>query len=96
MIQDITVKCNSRIELPNILNNPTVVRIAKKHNKSNAQVLLRHLVQKGICTIPKSTNPVRLRENLDIFNFKLDEQDLVDLNGLDTGVRLLDFLIFNG
>ncbi|ENN70660.1 1,5-anhydro-D-fructose reductase [Dendroctonus ponderosae] len=89
-------KLGKQIELPNILNNPTVERLAKKHNKSNAQILLRHLVQKGISTIPKSTNPARLRQNLDIFNFKLDEQDLVDMNGLDTGARLLDFLIFNG
>ncbi|KAL1513172.1 hypothetical protein ABEB36_002617 [Hypothenemus hampei] len=89
-------KFGKQIEVPNILKNSTVVEIAEKHKKTSAQVLLRHIVQKDICVIPKSTNAQRLKENLDIFNFKLDQNDVAALNALDRGYRLLDFKIFNG
>lgn len=87
-----------RIEIPSILENPVAKEIAKKHNKSVAQVLLRHIIQRGIVAIPKSTNPERLRQNLDIFNFELDSADMEKLNGLDQGGagRLLDFGLFKG
>lgn len=78
------------------MKNPTVVRLAEKHNKTPAQILLKHTVQKGICVIPKSTNPQRLRENINIFDFTLDEEDMKEMNALDRGVRLLDFTLFNG
>ena len=75
-----------------------VLDIAKKHNKSPAQVLLRHGVQKGLVVIPKSTNEKRLRENLDIFDFKLSSGDMQQLNGLDKGDagKLVDFKLFTG
>lgn len=78
------------------MKNPTVNEIAQKHNKTPAQILLKHTVQRGICAIPKSTNPERLRQNIDIFDFTLDAKDMEALNGLDQGVRLLDFSLFNG
>lgn len=82
--------------MPNILDNPVVDEIAKKHNKSPAQVVLRHGVQKGLIVIPKSTNPGRLRQNLDIFDFELDENDMSKLNGLNKDARFLDFKVFPG
>lgn len=45
---------------------PAVAEIAKKHKKTPAQVLLRHMIQKGIAVIPKSTNPDRIRQNIDV------------------------------
>jgi diketogulonate reductase-like aldo/keto reductase len=48
------------------MNNPTVLEIAKQHGKTPAQVLLRHIVQRGIAAIPKSTNPGRIRQNLQV------------------------------
>lgn len=89
-------KFGKKVELPNIMKNPTVNEIAKKHNKSPAQILLKHIIQRGICAIPKSTNPERLKQNIDIFNFTLDEQDMSAMNALEQGVRLLDFSLFNG
>lgn len=86
------------IELPDILGNPTVSDIAKKHNRTAAQVLLRHLIQNGICAIPKSTNPARLKQNIDIFGFELDQEDMKKMNELDQGgkARILDFGAFKG
>lgn len=53
-------------ELPNLLQNPTVQEVAKELGKTPAQVLLRHIVQRGIAVIPKSTNPDRIRQNFDV------------------------------
>lgn len=72
-----------KIEIPDILGNPVVSRIAKKHGKTEAQILLRQTIQRGIAAIPKSTTPSRIRQNIDIFDFTLDEQDMKDMDGLD-------------
>ncbi|XP_025833486.1 alcohol dehydrogenase [NADP(+)] [Agrilus planipennis] len=87
-----------QVEAPNILGDPVVKRIAKKHNKKESQVLLRHIIQKGIAAIPKSTNPERLKQNIDIFDFELDNEDMKALNALDKGpaARIVDFYAFKG
>lgn len=51
---------------PGILNDPVIKAIAEKHNKTTAQVALRYFVQQGVAVIPKSINPSRLRQNLDV------------------------------
>lgn len=48
------------------MSEPAVLKIAKSHNKTPAQVLLRHLMQLGIAVIPKSANPARIRQNFDV------------------------------
>lgn len=58
-----------RIEFPNLMENPAVVEIAKKHKKTAAQVLLRHMIQQEIAVIPKSTTPERIRQNIDVRAF---------------------------
>lgn len=75
-----------------------VQKIAKNHNKSTAQVLLRHIVQNGMIVIPKSTNPERIKQNIDIFDFELTADELKELNDLDRGEegRIFDFSIFHG
>lgn len=80
------------------MTNEVVQAIASKHKKTVAQVLLRHIVQKGIAAIPKSTNPERLRQNLDVFDFVLDAEDVSKMDGLDKGAaaRILDFTVFPG
>ncbi|XP_072390212.1 1,5-anhydro-D-fructose reductase-like [Diabrotica undecimpunctata] len=84
--------------LVNILANPVVLDVAKKHNKSSAQVALRYLLQQNIIVIPKSVNPERLKSNFDIFNFNLDDEDMKKLNGLDVGedARMGDWKILPG
>jgi diketogulonate reductase-like aldo/keto reductase len=53
-------------DFPDLLNNPTVLKIAEQHAKTSAQILLRHIVQRGIAVIPKSTNPERIQQNLQV------------------------------
>nr|CAD7438983.1 unnamed protein product [Timema bartmani] len=67
------------------LTEPVVVKIAEKHGKTSAQVLLRHIVQRGISVIPKSSNPDRIRQNFQIFDFNLDDEDVRQLDALDRG-----------
>lgn len=55
--------CFSNKLLPEILDNEMLVGVAKKYAKTPAQVMLRYVVQKGLCVIPKSTNPIRMEEN---------------------------------
>ena len=74
-----------KIELPDLLNNPVVRLVAEKHRQTSAQVLLRFLAQQNIIVIPKSTNPSRIKQNGDIFSFKLDELDMEALRSLDQG-----------
>ncbi|KAK3932815.1 Aldo-keto reductase family 1 member C4 [Frankliniella fusca] len=82
-------------ELPDLFNITEVKEIANKHHKTAAQVLLRHIVQKGITVIPKSTNPSRVRENIEIFNFILDDEDVATLDSLDKGIDGKLFIMKN-
>ncbi|XP_014226570.2 alcohol dehydrogenase [NADP(+)]-like [Trichogramma pretiosum] len=71
-----------------------VKEIAQRYNKSPAQILLRHLVQVGRAVTPKSADTQRQRENLDIFDFRLDIKDVLRLNSLDKGEhgRIFNFV----
>ncbi|VVC28299.1 NADP-dependent oxidoreductase domain [Cinara cedri] len=81
-----------------MLENDVVVEVAKKHRKTPAQVLLRFFVQNGVSVIPKSTNPQRLMENIRIFDFELDPEDVRALRSQDAGEggRIVRFLFFPG
>jgi diketogulonate reductase-like aldo/keto reductase len=72
-----------------LLSDPTVTAIAAAHGVNPAQAILRWHVQLGAVPLPLSSNPTRQRENLDIFDFTLTEQDLDDLSRLESG-RLWD------
>ena len=61
--------------------------LAKKHNKSVAQIILRYNLQKGIVAIPKSVHAKRIASNADIFDFELSIADITFLDGLETGER---------
>jgi diketogulonate reductase-like aldo/keto reductase len=69
------------------LENPVIVRIAEAHGKSPAQVMLRWGLQHGRSVIPKSTKPERIAENIDVFDFELSTDDVIAIDGLDTGRR---------
>jgi 2,5-diketo-D-gluconate reductase A len=66
-------------------NNPVITGIAKEHGKSPTQVVLRWHIQLGLVTIPRSSNPGRIAENIDIFDFELNEQEMSTISGLDRG-----------
>lgn len=67
----------------NIFSNPVLAEIAKKHNKTIAQVCLRWHFQRGIVAIPRSQNKAHIIENLNIFDFELDKKDLETIAPLD-------------
>lgn len=62
--------------------------LAKKYNKSVAQIILRYNLQKGIVAIPKSVNAKRIAANAEIFDFALSSEDISFLDGLETGERI--------
>ncbi|GAB3576131.1 aldo/keto reductase [Leifsonia lichenia] len=67
--------------------DPAILAIAEKHGKSAAQVMLRWHLQEGRSAIPKSVKPERIRENFDVFDFELTDDELRRLDALDRGVR---------
>jgi len=83
-------------QIPNILENSEVIEIANRLGKTPAQICLKWILERGVAAIPKSTNPTRLRQNLDIFDFSLTEKDMLTLKGLDRGIRVCDFGFFKG
>lgn len=66
-----------------LFENETLVAIGQKYGKTAAQVMLRWHLQRGIAVIPKSTHIERMRENLDVFNFELSEEDMTAISALD-------------
>lgn len=67
-----------------LLDDPLIGRIAKKHGKTPAQVIIRWHLDNGFVVIPKSANPGRIRQNIQVFDFRLDEDDLEAMAGLDS------------
>jgi diketogulonate reductase-like aldo/keto reductase len=70
-----------------LLSEPTLKRLAEKHGKSPAQVVIRWHLQLGNVVIPKSKTPARIAENIDVFNFTLDNEDMAAIADLETGQR---------
>lgn len=66
-----------------MLKDPVLARIAEKHGKTAAQVVIRWHVDNGLVVIPKSVTPSRIAENIDVFGFRLDDEDLAAIGGLD-------------
>lgn len=67
----------------NFFTNPILEKIGNKYGKTVAQVALRWLLQRGIIVIPKSTHIERMRENFDIFDFNLTDEDMKEIATLD-------------
>jgi diketogulonate reductase-like aldo/keto reductase len=69
------------------LDNPRITAIAKKHGRTNAQVLLRWAIQHEVVVIPKSTHADRIAENAQVFDFELTSEEVSALDGLHDGFR---------
>lgn len=67
----------------NIFNDKIVTNIAQKYNKTNAQIMLRFLIEEEIIVIPKSSKIDRMKENIDIFDFKLTKEEINQIRKLD-------------
>ncbi|WUB67890.1 aldo/keto reductase [Streptomyces sp. NBC_00582] len=71
-----------------LLEVPAIVAIAQKHNRTPAQVVLRWHLQIGNVVIPKSVTPSRIRENIEVFDFSLDTEDLAAISALNEDRRI--------
>ena len=71
----------------NVMRDPAIAAVAQAHGKTPAQVMLRWHLQQGRSAIPKSTNPARIAENFDVFDFELTAAELAAIDALDSGVR---------
>ncbi|URT71378.1 aldo/keto reductase [Cytobacillus firmus] len=93
-LRDFAAKHNMHIEAwaplmqGGLFENEVLTEMAEKHGKSIAQIVLRWHLQNGIIVIPKSTKPHRIKENADLFDFELSQQDMELINSLDEHLRV--------
>jgi diketogulonate reductase-like aldo/keto reductase len=73
---------------PKLVENPVLQRIAGKYHKTVPQVILRWNFQNGIISVPKTSKQVRLRENLDIFDFTLTHGDISEIGDMNENFRV--------
>ncbi|GAA3795459.1 aldo/keto reductase [Streptomyces chiangmaiensis] len=71
-----------------LLEVPAIIAIAQKHNRTPAQIVLRWHIQLGNIVIPKSVTPARIRENIEVFDFSLDTEDMAAISALNEDRRL--------
>ena len=83
----IAVEAYSPLAHAKEMNESVIADIATKHQKSYAQIMLRWCVEQGLIVLPKSVTPERIKQNIDIFDFKLDDDDLTKLASLERGLR---------
>ncbi|XP_035204956.1 aldo-keto reductase family 1 member C18-like [Stegodyphus dumicola] len=65
-----------------LLDDELLKSVARKHKRSPAQILLRYLIERGIAVIPKSCSPTRIEENIQVFDFSIEKEDLFILKSL--------------
>lgn len=70
-----------------VLSHPVITDLAAIHGKTPAQIVLRWHVQQDIIVIPKSITPERIRQNIEIFDFELSDEEIATIDGLDNGER---------
>ena len=70
-----------------LIEEPVFTKLAEKYGKTNAQIILRWHIQEGTIVFPKSSNPVHIKENIDIFDFELTEEEMNEIRQLDKGFR---------
>jgi len=70
-----------------LIDDPTLTVSAAKHGKSTAQVMIRWHLQQGLIVLPKSVTPSRIAENIDVFGFELDDEDMATIAGMENGHR---------
>jgi 2,5-diketo-D-gluconate reductase A len=68
-----------------LLSDPAIAALARKYGKTPAQIVLRWHVELGVAAIPKSANPARIAQNIDIFDFALTKDEIASISALDTG-----------
>ena len=85
---DVATEAWSPLAQGDLLEDGTIETIAAHHDRTPAQAILRWHLQVGNVVIPKSSNPERIRENFELFDFALSEDDMAAIERLDTGERI--------
>ncbi|XP_069619234.1 aldo-keto reductase family 1 member C1-like isoform X2 [Ranitomeya imitator] len=75
---------------PKLLEDPVLNTVAKKLNRSPAQVALRYLLQRGCVVLAKSISPERIKENFQVFDFDLSDEDMKSLDGVNKEMRYMN------
>jgi methylglyoxal/glyoxal reductase len=88
-INDIQLAAYSPLTRGQKLDHPTLVGLAKKYDKTSAQLLIRWSLQHGLIVIPKSIRENRMRENIQVFDFQLEETDMKLLNSLNEDLHTI-------
>lgn len=88
MQEDIRMESWSPLMNGEILQDEVVNTIAQQLGKSAAQIIIRWNIEHGVVTIPKSVTPTRIKENLDVFNFELSEEQMTALDKLNQDKRI--------
>lgn len=70
-----------------LIQEPLFTRLAQKYHKTNVQIILRWHIQEGNIVFPRTMNPVHMKENLDIFDFELTNEEMNEIRALDNGKR---------
>jgi alcohol dehydrogenase (NADP+) len=73
------------------MEHPLTKKLAEKYKKSPAQILIRQIMQRGISVIPKSTNPNRVKENFNVLDFKLTDEEMAEFDSIKQNTRLFLF-----
>lgn len=84
---DIVVEAYSPLAHGKRLDDPTIIAVAQKHHKTYAQIMLRWCIQNNLVVLPKSVTPERVRQNIKLFDFELDTEDMHRLAQLDQNLR---------
>lgn len=88
---NIIVEAYSPLARGDQLSHPVISELAKARGKTTAQVMLRWAIQHGTVPIPKSRSPKRIKENIDVFDFELADDEMAALNSLGEGKSALPF-----
>ena len=76
-----------------LINESLFTKLAQKYNKTNVQIILRWHIQEGTIVFPRSTNPVHIKENFEIFDFELTEDEMNEIRKLDSGKRFFNMTL---
>ncbi len=77
----------------NLINEPLFTKLGQKYGKTNVQIILRWHIQEGTIVFPRSTNPVHIKENFEIFDFELTEDEMNEVRKLDSGKRFFNMTL---
>lgn len=85
---DIRFQSWSPLARGKILDEPLLVKLGEKYGKSPAQIVLRWNLQNDVIIIPRSTKKERIKENMEIFDFEISQEDMELINGMEKGLRI--------